>query len=246
MQVRHRPAVHLQRHHRVRLHGLPDRMAADEVRRLRRGRRVVAVGHHVSGRRPWLGEAEDVGQAHALPHARPHRAVLPLKSRRLRIVEAPAVARALEGDGLRHLLHALEIVESQRQRIVHLAVHFEHELGWVHLRAVVVVADEERLVRRDRAREVIEPRLEVEGPRAPDDQLLLARYGRRGRLRQHGHPAAQEGCRRPHVDDEAPPGHAVPRLKRPVGICHGSFSLEITRRVSTRRPCHAWRIILQP
>ena len=86
----------------MRLHGLPDRMAPDEVRRLRRGGRVVAVGHHVGsgGTRP--GQAQDVGQPHAFPDGGAHGAVLPLETGRL--------ACAFEREGLGDLLHPLEVV----------------------------------------------------------------------------------------------------------------------------------------
>ena len=216
VQVRHGAAVHLEGDHRMRVHGLPDRMAPDEVRRLRGGGRVVAVGHHVGrgGTRP--GEAQNVGEPHAFPYGGAHGAVLPLDAGHLGGIEAAAVARAFEREGLGDLLHPLEVVQPEGERIVHLPVHLEGVLGGVDLRPVVVVPDEEELGRRDVRAQLSERSLEIDGAGTPHDQLFLAGHGRRRGLRGNRNGAAEKRGRCSHVDHERATCDAIVHERLPT------------------------------
>ena len=119
---------------------------------------------------------------------------------------------ALERDGLGHRLEPPEIVEAQRQRVLDLPVDREHAGRRVDDRPVVVVPDEEEVGRRDVGGQLPERRLEVDGPRAPDDQLVLpgdrARRGGR-RLAPGGQASAQERRRGADLDDEGAPGEIL-------------------------------------
>ena len=177
-------------------------MAPDEVRRLRRGGRVVAVGHHVGRGGSRSGEAQDVCEPHPFPDGGAHRTVLPLEPGRLGRVEATAVARAFEREGLGDLLHPLEVVQPEGERIVHLAVDLEGVLGGVDFRPVVVVPDEEELGGRDVCAQLSERSLEIDGAGAPHDELFLAGHGGRRGLRGHRDGAPEKRGRCSHVDHE--------------------------------------------
>ena len=232
MKVRHGLAVHLEREHRVRLHRLRDGMAPDEVWRLGRRRSVVPVGDDVERRRPGSGQTEHVREPDPAPHRRPDGPVLPLEARRRGLVEAPPVSGALERDRLGHHLHALEVVEAQRQRVLDLAIHGEDVRRRVDDRAVVVVPDEEDLGGRDVGGQLPERRLQVDGPRAPDDQLFLARHRGR-RLSVRGQPGAEQRRRGSDLDDERAPGDGLPSTCERL-LFHGVPQLTPPREVMPR------------
>ena len=89
-----------------------------------------------------------------------------------------------------------------------LSLHLQHVLGGIDLRPVVVVADVEDLDRCHLARELLEWGLEIDWPRAPDDEPLLAGDGGRSALGQSGLPFQQCG-RGAGMDDERPPTESI-------------------------------------
>src|SRR5262249_13060173 len=101
---------------------------------------------------------------HALPARVAHRAVAELAAGDARLEEPAAVARALVDRDDLGRRHRLELLERQRQRLGDLATDLEPEAVRIDLLrdAGEVVADEERVVGRDRSLvEHAERRLEL-------------------------------------------------------------------------------------
>ena len=180
--MRHRLATHLEGDDGVGLQRLPARHAADEVGRLRR-RRLSPRRTRRAARRGEAAPRQHVGQPHARPAPVADRAVLPLDARRARPVERASVA----AHSIARPASPWE-ASSDRRAAVRSGLStspstFSNHWAGSMRRGVVVVADEEQLLRRVVRREIGELRLEVHGPRAADDELLLpGRRGRRVRL----------------------------------------------------------------
>jgi hypothetical protein len=136
-------------------------------------------------------------------------ALLPLDPRGTRLVEAAAVAGALE----RHVLgeggQLAEVVQPQDHRVVDLALDLQRPLGGVERPDVVVVAHEEHLFGRVVRGQVAQARFQIHRPRAADDEPLLARHRRRRRRLLGGgggEAQARGGDDRAGGDEEAAAG----------------------------------------
>src|SRR5207249_3819018 len=226
---------------------LPDRDAADEIRCLRRRRPVKAVEGDVPAGRPRPGQPQHVREPHALPRGVPDGAVLPLDPRGPRLVEGATVAGAFEGHILREHGKLLQVVQAEDAGVVHLALDFHRPLRRGDRCSIVVVTDEEHIVGRVVGGQVSEPRLEVDGTRAPYDEPVLARNERGGLLgARAGRSKKRDGGAAGDQETPSCGGHGYPlraAILHPAGAvppCGARAAYNLARWTNAHSPA-PWR-----
>src|SRR5256884_2902689 len=170
------------------LHDPRDVEALDEVGHGREGRLVEAVERRLDRALANPGRGENVLEARAHPLGVAHRAVAPLPAQHARREASAAVARALVDRGHRRAgKSGLQIVERELERAVHASGDMQTPGGQVDFERYRehMVADEERLVRGDRAVEVLHRCLELRRPRRQQDQIGLLGVTNQGPPREN-------------------------------------------------------------
>src|SRR5262245_46174237 len=177
VQVRQRHSDHLVGDERRVLDRFPGRDALDEVGGLVADGHVGAVEDDLDRLLLEAGLVQDVLEARALPARAAHGAVAPFHAGNVRLEQPAPVARAHVHRRQLDRRQGLEIVEGELGLAVRpLAADRELPGLGIDLRNTgEMVADEKRVVRRNRGAEIFQRRLVVGRPIAELDQRLLAR-----------------------------------------------------------------------
>ena len=170
-----RLVVHRVGQQRIRVDGLVDRKATDEVRRAS-DTKVSTVQPYIARRRCDTSHAQQFCHPHAGPPRRTHCTLFPLHTRDRWIKEGAAVAGALQRDDHRPGRRRFQVGERQFERPRHVAIDAQSPGVRVDGWRVEVRADVKEVVRGNPRRQQMRRRLEVLRARRPYDESILGQH----------------------------------------------------------------------